>query len=339
MPCPDVARAAFADACVGGSSDCWSPQLMLFDGVERKMKTAVVGIGRWGKNLVRCFDELVEVNYCCHTGDPENAAWLRDSYPHIELTDSYSRIIEDDEVDAVVIATPVESHASIANRAVRSGKHVFVEKPLADTPSASREIVSLANDRNRCLFTGYVFLYSPAMRQLYEMTREDPPRHIRTTWEKLGSFDSSIVHSLASHDIAIGQYLFKERFVETDVHESIGVCTGSDILSATLRTEGGKQLCLSYDRTARSTRKSVIVVTESGERLEFVDDRLTELDGDEHREIDHAPKAEPLMVECRTFVDWVDGNNEAPPSSGQFGADVDMVLGQLQTGLARFDLA
>jgi len=286
---------------------------------------AVVGIGQWGKNLIRCFDECTTIKYCCHTGSSQNADWMSERFPEITLTESYERILRDETVDAVVVATPVSTHATLVRRALQANKHVFVEKPLTNSAAEARSLVELAANRDLSLFTGYVFLYAPAMQRFFEELQTDPPTHIRATWQKFGSFAAPIEYSLACHDIAIGAFLYGETFTEATVTERVGIISDADILGVKYETESKDQLTASYDRTARSKQKSVIVVTESGKRYEFVNDRLYELHQETYRDLTPESVREPLSAECHAFVKWIEGG-PTPPTSGAFGADVNDVL-------------
>ena len=108
------------------------------------MKIAIVGIGRWGKNLIRDFSKLVQVKTCVTTGNRKNLAWLQQNYPDIIHTTDIHEILKDPSVDAIVIATPINSHFSIAKKALESKKHVFVEKPLTKTVGETQKLIKIA---------------------------------------------------------------------------------------------------------------------------------------------------------------------------------------------------
>lgn len=289
---------------------------------------AVVGIGRWGKNLVRCFDTIADVACCCHAGDSSNAAWLAERYPRVALTEQYDRVLADDSVDAVALATPIATHTELAHEALDAGKDVFVEKPLSTDAGAARELVTRADELDRRLFTGYVFLYAPAIEELRRRLEDDPVVHLRTTWEKFGTFDSHIKYSLVCHDVALGHHLFETPFQKGVVTESTGVRTESDILSAVFDTPDGRQMASFYNRAASTNRKSLVALTESGRLYEFGDDQLLILEETGFEKVTLDDKTEPLLAECRAFVNWIVGG-ETPPSTGRFGARVDAVLAEL----------
>ena len=289
---------------------------------------AVLGFGSWGQNLIRCFDTLCEVAYGCHTGDQSNANWLNDHYPTVTLTTSYDRILEDDEVDAVVIATPVKTHARLAARAIRSGKHVFVEKPLAHGARYAQHVAELADEFDRKLFTGYIFIYAPAVRLLVDYLQNDPPVHISATWKKFGSFEAPIEQSLVCHDVALGHWLFGDPFTRTSVVERTAVRTRTDVLSAIFEADDGRTMRAAYDRTANEKRKSIIVTSKSRDRYEIINNRLLKVVGEDHQDLTPPDLSEPLAEECSSFINWIEGGNE-PPTAGRFGVGVDRVLGEL----------
>lgn len=288
---------------------------------------AVVGIGRWGKNLVRCFDRLSEVAYCCHTGDGSNAAQIREQYPHVTLTTQYDDVLTDPAVDAVVVATPIGTHVELAKRAIAADKHVFVEKPLASDVAGARELVELAAARDVCLFTGYVFLYSPAMQELHDRLADDPAVRIRANWEKYGTFDAPITETLVCHDVAISEYLMAGTLESGTVVSRTGVRTDADLLDAYFESGDGRPVTASYDRTSPRNQKTVAVVAESGARYEFCDDELFVLEDDDYRNVTPSGP-EPLTVECRAFLDWI-REGEEPPSAGAFGRTVNETLERL----------
>lgn len=289
---------------------------------------AVVGIGDWGKNLLRTFDELAEVAYCCHTGSSTNAEYVQSEYPDVELTTDYDRILDDEDVDAVVVATPIQTHTEITEQAIEAGKNVFVEKPLAENGRRAKQLLTKARDRGVRLFTGYVFCYAPAIRVLKQQVEEDPVRHIGGLWTKYGSFDAPIVPSLVCHDVAVGHYLFEYPFVSTQIIEDVGIKTETDICTVRFSTEFGRELCARYDRIADEKRKELSVVTEERERYLFRDDKLYVLEADSYTDITPEKPVEPLRAECNAFLDWVQGGQE-PVTGGQFGVSVNRVLDAL----------
>src|SRR5665811_1156324 len=130
------------------------------------LRVAVVGLGYWGPNLVRVLHEIpeVEVVYACDL-EPERLKKIGNRHPAVSLTTDYDKILADDSVDAVLIATKVSSHHPLAKAALQSGKHVFVEKPMAASSQEALELIELAGERRLTLMPGHTFLYSPPVNK------------------------------------------------------------------------------------------------------------------------------------------------------------------------------
>jgi predicted dehydrogenase len=126
------------------------------------MKVAVIGLGYWGPNLVRNLVTLVGAANVV-VADPlvdRQAAVVR-QYPSITACSSLDQVLDDPEVGAVVVATPVSTHATLARAALEADRHVLVEKPLAASSADGTALVQLAEARNLTLMVGHTFLFSP----------------------------------------------------------------------------------------------------------------------------------------------------------------------------------
>ena len=134
------------------------------DGQATRVKVAVAGLGHWGKNLVRNFDDLAELRALCDVS-PETREEFARRYTNANVTDDFDELLSDPEVEAVVIATPVPTHYSFAKQALQAGKHVFVEKPPAMRGEEMEELVALAEERELTLMPGHLLLYHPGARR------------------------------------------------------------------------------------------------------------------------------------------------------------------------------
>src|SRR5690606_39407834 len=136
-------------------------------------KLAQVGLGAWGKNLLRNLVALpgAEVVWAC---DVKEAALgeVGQRYPGLATTARFEDVIEDERVEAVVIATETPQHFPLAEAALRAGKHVFVEKPLAQTADQAERLVALAAERGLRLMVGHLLRYHPAFRYVEDLVRE-----------------------------------------------------------------------------------------------------------------------------------------------------------------------
>jgi len=177
---------------------------------------AVVGLGYWGPNLLRVLFELpdVHVQYACDLDTARLAKAVR-RYPAVEATTDVDRVLADPDLDAVMIATPVFTHFDLASRALRAGKHTFVEKPLAASSGEADELIELADERDLALMCGHTFIYSPAVRSVKRLIDEGELGDIyfiSSSRVNLGLHqrDVSVIWDLGPHDFSILLYWLGE---------------------------------------------------------------------------------------------------------------------------------
>src|ERR1035437_6818849 len=141
---------------------------LLKDGAKVPLNVAVVGNGFWGKNLVRNFFELGALRTVCD-GNPLVEANVKAKYPLLAFSRDYAEVLADENIDAVVLATPAALHFDMAKRALQAGKDVFVEKPLALSAAEGSELVEFAATNRRILMVGPILQFHPAARELKEL--------------------------------------------------------------------------------------------------------------------------------------------------------------------------
>lgn len=211
------------------------------------LNVAVVGAGYWGKNLVRNFATTKQcaLRYVCDINESLLAAHKR-NFPFIETTTDVDAVLRDDAVQAVVIATPVPTHFDIAGRALRAGKHVYVEKPLTVRASQARELVDLAKEAKLRLMVGHLLEYHPAVNYLKDMLERGQlgePYYMYTQRVNLGIVrqNENAWWSLAPHDIAVICYLLDSEPVSVTAS---GQCylqrDIEDVVFATIKFADGK---------------------------------------------------------------------------------------------------
>ncbi len=178
------------------------------------LRLALVGVGYWGPNLLRAVSDLddVEVTVICDTSADALALQAR-RYPYARVTKRLEDVLEDNSIDAVIIATPVQTHHEIAQRCMQAQKHVLVEKPIATSSEDCRDLISCAVERGLILMPGHVFLYSPAVvaiKRLLDDGALGDIYFITSTRVNLGIHrsDSSVIQDLAPHDFSILHYWF-----------------------------------------------------------------------------------------------------------------------------------
>ncbi len=186
------------------------------NGNVRPVNVAVVGLGYWGPNLLRVLadDANANVVWMCDL-DRERLAQFRRRYPGTRATTEFQRVLADDKVDAVVIATPVFTHFDMAARALQAGKHTFVEKPLAPSPELAEELVEIADEHDRTLMCGHTFIYSPPVQAVRAMLTSGvlgDLYFISSSRVNLGLHqrDVSVIWDLGPHDFSILLYWLGE---------------------------------------------------------------------------------------------------------------------------------
>ena len=189
------------------------------------LNIGVIGYGYWGPNLVRNFSEtpgcrVVEV---CDL-DAKKLALLKTRYPAIETGSDVDALLARTDIDAVLIATPISTHYDLALRALKAGKHVLVEKPLADTTERCDRLIEAAEAAGKLLMVDHTFPYTGAVRKIKELIDAKALGDLLyydSTRINLGLFQSdvSVVWDLAIHDLSIIDYLFPEKPVAVS-------CTG-----------------------------------------------------------------------------------------------------------------
>jgi predicted dehydrogenase len=174
----------------------------------------VVGLGYWGPNLVRNFDELADLGWLCDLDDALRERFAA-RYPNAKVTASYQDLLDDDALDAIVVATPVPTHHALAKQALEAGKHVLVEKPPAMHAAEMDELVALAADRDLVLMPGHLLLYHPGVLKLKELVDAGELGEVLCVYgnrQNLGIVrtNENALWSLGVHDLSVILYLLDE---------------------------------------------------------------------------------------------------------------------------------
>ena len=148
-----------------------------------KINVAVVGMGYWGKNLVRNFNEIGALHTVCDN-NPAVKNVLDENYQGVNYQPELAAVLNDPDINAVAFATPAVDHFSMAKQALLAGKDVFVEKPLAVKVEEGEELVKLAKANDRILMVGHILQYHPAVIRLKELVSEGALGQIRYFYSK-----------------------------------------------------------------------------------------------------------------------------------------------------------
>jgi predicted dehydrogenase len=176
------------------------------------MNVGIIGLGYWGPNLVRNFltQKSVEKVIACDQR-AERLDFIKTKSPSVLVTKSYEDMLKSD-IDAVVIATPVESHFTLAKQALEAGKHIWVEKPFTSTSQQGEELLEIAEKKNLRIFIDHTFIYTGAVRKMKEIvTKGELGKilHFDSVRINLGLFqkDINVIWDLAPHDLSIMNYV------------------------------------------------------------------------------------------------------------------------------------
>ena len=293
----------------------------------------LVGLGYWGPNLARNFDNLADLTWLCdHDGEQRDA--LASRYPQARVTGDYAALLADPELQAVVVATPVPTHYELAKQALEAGKHVLVEKPPAMKAPEMDELVALAAERDLVLMPGHLLLYHPGVRKLKELVDEGALGDVLcvyTNRQNLGIVrtNENALWSLGVHDLSVILWLIGEDPVEAVAHGRDFLTDGvEDVVFCYLRFPSGKiaHMHLSWLDPHKMRRMTVV----GREKMVVFDDMELERKvtvyekgpwkqsagygewqtrtGDIH--IPKIDTAEPLRLECEAFLDLIAGKGD-----------------------------
>ncbi len=181
---------------------------------DSTLNIGVIGYGYWGPNLVRNFAELDGARmHSVADLSTDALAKVAKRYPTIRTTTDASEVINDPDIQAVAIATPVSTHFDLAMAALKAGKHVWLEKPMAESSEQARALVAEAKARGLILHVDHTFLYTgpvQKMRELVQAKALGQPLYYDSTRVNLGLFqrDVNVISDLAVHDFSILDYVF-----------------------------------------------------------------------------------------------------------------------------------
>jgi predicted dehydrogenase len=318
----------------------------------------VVGLGYWGPNLARNFAALPgsELRWCCDASADVRAR-VAPQFPGARITSDLDDLLADPELDAIVLATPVPTHAELAVTVLSAGKHCFVEKPLAQSVADAERAVAAAGAAKRILMVGHLLEYHPGVRKLKELAIGGELGEIYYIYGNrlnLGQLraDENALWSLGAHDVSVVLLLADgEEPTEVVAHGESYVRNGvEDVVFCFLRFQSGlsAHLHLSWLDPHKERRFTVV----GSRRMATFDDmalegKVTIYDKgfDENAQgygeyitrsgdiySPRLPNAEPLRLECEEFLaSIVEGR--PPRSDGASGLRVVRVLERLQRSL------
>ncbi|MBD3385106.1 gfo/Idh/MocA family oxidoreductase [candidate division KSB1 bacterium] len=180
------------------------------------IKIGVIGVGYWGPNLIRNFFENCDFDmFICADVKQKRLELIKNKYPGLEVTKDYKKILNNPQIHAVAICTPVYSHYEIAKDALKAGKHVLIEKPMTSTSAQSIELVELAEKSNLTLMVDHTFIYTGAVQLIKQIVKGGEIGdlyYFDSVRINLGLFqhDINVIWDLAPHDISIMDHVINK---------------------------------------------------------------------------------------------------------------------------------
>jgi len=310
----------------------------------------IVGYGYWGPNLVRNFAETPGANVAAVADlDTSKLAIVQRRFPAVKTTTDFQELLKDPGVDAIAIATPVNTHFELALAALRAGKHVWLEKPMTETSKQARQLLDEASKRGLVLLVDHTFIYTGAVQKMGDLVRSGELGRIYyydSIRVNLGLFqrDVSVISDLAVHDFSILDFLLQEHPVAVSAsgtnhfpgtpenlayvtlfYESGTIAHANVSWLAPVKVRqilvGGSKKMITYDDLEPSEK---IKVYDKG--VSFTDDpaKIQEMRVGYRTGDMWAPKlavTEALRVEGEHFVDCI-VNHKKPHTDGHLGLRV-----------------
>ncbi len=309
----------------------------------------VVGLGYWGPNLLR---NVYANNRCGNLvifdSNTSRLNKMSDRYPDVKCTSNYQDLIDNDDLDAIIIATDVSSHYPLAKMALQAGKHIFVEKPFAASIEQAEELVDLAEKNNLISMVGHTFMFSPPViktKEIIDSGELGDIRFITSNRVNLGLHqkDVSVIWDLAPHDFSMLFYWLQEEPIEVSAFGRAYVLNNiPDVAFINLAFPCGAISNVQVSWLAPSKLRRTVIVgskkmlvyddTEPYEKIKIFDRGVELIEPKNFGEFQLSYRSgdiysptlnsqEPLAAEMDEFLRCIE-TNETPKSSGRDGLAV-----------------
>jgi predicted dehydrogenase len=320
-----------------------------------KLNFGLVGFGYWGPNLLRNLNSNLKcgtIKVCDVRSKQLKLAKKRYPMDTVSVTEKYNELLQDEQIHAILVATPISSHFELAKAALEHGKHVFVEKPLCHTADMAKALVDLAKEKNLTLMVGHTFIFSPPVIKIRDLIKKNTLGkiyfvNVQRVNLGLHQRDVSVLWDLGPHDISIFLYWFREvpqqvsAFGRDCVQKSI-----PDVCFMNLQFPSGTIANLTMSWLSPSKLRQTIIVgekkmlvyddTEVQEKVKIYDRGVNYRDpetfGEYHlsyRSGDilspHLESYEPLNMELTNFIDCI-MTGQKPKSDSRLGWQVVRIL-------------
>lgn len=325
------------------------------------VRLGVVGAGYWGPNLIRDFLRINPQSVrAISDRSKARREMLAQTYPQLRLYEDYHQLLRDEEVEAIVVAVQPAFHHEIARAALLSGKHVFVEKPLAINTRQCEDLIQLAEDKGLVLMVGHIFEYNPAVRKVKEYLQQGALGTVYYLYFErmdLGTVkaDVNAMWNIAPHDISILLYWLEEdplwvsaqgfsylqKGIEDVVHLALGFPSGihaevhvSWLSPQKIRTAtiAGSKYMIIYDELCPDGKVKLVKNELCADGFEQKKDKYVKKKGEVT--IPPLEAGEPLLLECAHFLECIE-KGQRPVTDGLNGLRVVRVLEAAQDSLRR----
>jgi len=288
------------------------------------INVAVIGCGVWGRNHARVYHEHPQANlHSISDINPKTAEIIGSKYSTQYYTDS-KRIIENSDIELISICTPTITLAGIAQQAIEAGKHILVEKPMANTTEEAVKIIKLAEKNNVKLTIGFVERFNPAVQEAFKYIREGKvgevilahTRRVSRNPKRIG--DVGVIKDLAIHDIDITSSLIRDP--PHTVHATAGNIAHKYEDYAIINvgfTDNRTALIETNWLTPRRVRTLSITGTEGIINVEYSSQQIT-IENTVQTIQPFLPYKEPLYIELDHFINAVIDDTQ-PMITGKAG--------------------
>ncbi len=215
----------------------------------------IIGSGRWGRNIARSFSKKRNVKRVVSSGNADNLKKMKEIIPEIQSS-SFTDVLLDNDIDAVVVAVPIENLSEIAEVCLAHNKHVFLEKPAAISTLDIERIEKARN--NKVCLVNYLYLSDPSYESFKHAIKKTKIKSASFVWKKWGSFNNDILLNLASHDLSM---LFDSLGSSLVTQNKIKISDDECLLDFNV---GDVKVVIDIDRRSKNRHKTVMYETSDG---------------------------------------------------------------------------
>ncbi|MEA3349596.1 MAG: Gfo/Idh/MocA family oxidoreductase [Chloroflexota bacterium] len=328
---------------------------------DSNLNVGVIGCGYWGPKLARNIHEIPDATLSMVADlREERLAELKQLYPQVETTTNYWDLLNND-LDAVIVATPVNTHYALAKDALQTGKHVLVEKPITADVDQAQELIQIADDKDLKLMVGHTFEYNAAVetvRQIIQSGELGDIYYLNSTRVNLGLLqpDINVMWDLAPHDLSILRFILEDDPVRVSARGEVYVNKYSkldEVVYMLVMFASGylANLRLSWLDPVKQRRltvvgsKKMLVYDDIADEKVIIYDKGVEVpsysvtEEEFHASYRHGEGTnvsfdwvEPLRTECSHFLDCI-RTGETPRSNGRIGLKILQILETAQRSL------